>query len=81
MKKLSGHCPTGTVERVTCWPAPDAPNNIDMTTGMLGLTDTEENQNRRFPDGPHRWVHYAVSRYQYLHGHMYDGWYGGDSRQ
>lgn len=23
---------------------PEVPNNIDMTTGMLGLTDTEENQ-------------------------------------
>ena len=40
----SGHCPTGTVERVTCWPQPEVPNNIDMTTGALGLTDTEENQ-------------------------------------
>src|ERR1700730_2476635 len=40
----SGHCPTGTVERVTCWPQPEVPNNLDMTTGALGLTDTEENQ-------------------------------------
>jgi cytochrome c peroxidase len=40
----SGHCPMGTVERVTCWPQPEVPNNIDMTTGALGLTDTEENQ-------------------------------------
>jgi cytochrome c peroxidase len=40
----SGHCPPGTVERVTCWPQPEVPNNIDMTTGNLGLTDTEENQ-------------------------------------
>jgi hypothetical protein len=40
----SGHCPPGTVERVTCWPQPEVPNNIDMTTGKLGLTDTEENQ-------------------------------------
>ena len=40
----SGHCPPGTVERVTCWPQPEVPNNIDMTTGDLGLTDTEENQ-------------------------------------
>ncbi len=40
----SGHCPSGTVERVTCWPQPEVPNNIDMTTGNLGLTDTEENQ-------------------------------------
>jgi cytochrome c peroxidase len=41
---LSGFCPTGTVERVTCWPQPEIPNNIDMTVGKLGLTDTEENQ-------------------------------------
>ena len=40
----SGHCPPGTVERVTCWPQPEVKNNIDMTTGALGLTDTEENQ-------------------------------------
>jgi cytochrome c peroxidase len=40
----SGHCPKGTVERDTCWPQPEVKNNIDMTTGALGLTDTEENQ-------------------------------------
>jgi cytochrome c peroxidase len=42
----SGHCPPGTVERVTCWPSPEVnnPTIIDMTTGMLGLTDAEENQ-------------------------------------
>ena len=40
----SGHCPAGTVERVTCWPQPEVKNNIDMTTGALGLTNTEENQ-------------------------------------
>jgi cytochrome c peroxidase len=40
----SGHCPAGTVERVTCWPQAEVPNNIDMTTGNLGLTDQEENQ-------------------------------------
>ena len=40
----SGHCPPGTVERDTCWPQPEVKNNIDMTTGALGLTDTEENQ-------------------------------------
>src|ERR1700751_5210308 len=34
----SGHCPAGTVERVTCWPQPEVPNNNDMTTGALGLT-------------------------------------------
>ncbi len=40
----SGHCPAGTVERETCWPQPEVRNNIDMTTGALGLTDREENQ-------------------------------------
>ena len=40
----SGHCPTGTTERVNCWPMPEVPNNVDMTTGNLGLTDTQENQ-------------------------------------
>ena len=40
----SGHCPAGTVEKVNCWPMPEVPNNIDMTSGNLGLTDEEENQ-------------------------------------
>jgi cytochrome c peroxidase len=40
----SGHCPAGTTERVDCWPMPEVPNNIDMTTGQLGLTDQEEDQ-------------------------------------
>jgi cytochrome c peroxidase len=40
----SGHCPTGTIEKVTCWPKPEVSNNLDMTVGKLGLSDTEENQ-------------------------------------
>ena len=40
----SGHCPTGTTEKVDCWPMPEVPENIDTTTGNLGLTDEEENQ-------------------------------------
>jgi cytochrome c peroxidase len=40
----SGHCPPGTVERVTCWPQPEVGNNIDTTTGNLGLTGPEEDQ-------------------------------------
>jgi len=40
----SGHCPPGTIEKVTCWPMPEVTNNIDMTTGNLGLTDKEEDQ-------------------------------------
>src|SRR6266403_1404563 len=40
----SGHCPAGTTEKVDCWPMPEVKNNIDMTTGNLGLTDLEENQ-------------------------------------
>jgi cytochrome c peroxidase len=40
----SGHCPPGTTEKVDCWPMPEVPNNIDMTSGNLGLTDEEENQ-------------------------------------
>jgi len=39
-----GHCPTGTTEKVNCWPVPEVPENIDMTVGNLGLTDLEENQ-------------------------------------
>jgi cytochrome c peroxidase len=40
----SGHCPPGTVEKVTCWPEPEVRNNMDMTIGDLGLTDQEEDQ-------------------------------------
>ncbi len=40
----SGHCPSGTIERVTCWPMPEVKNNMDMTVGMLGLTSLEEDQ-------------------------------------
>ena len=40
----SGHCPAGRTEKVDCWPMPEVPNNLDMTIGKLGLTDTEENQ-------------------------------------
>lgn len=40
----SGHCPAGTIEKVNCWPMPEVKNNIDMTTGDLGLTDREEDQ-------------------------------------
>jgi cytochrome c peroxidase len=39
----SGHCPAGTIERVSCWPQPEVPDNVDMTTGNLQLTDQEEN--------------------------------------
>ena len=39
----SGHCPPGTTEKVDCWPMPEVKNNIDMTSGNLGLTDEEEN--------------------------------------
>jgi cytochrome c peroxidase len=44
MPVTSGHCPSGTVEKVNCWPMPEVPNNIDMTVGKLGLTDAQENQ-------------------------------------
>jgi cytochrome c peroxidase len=40
----SGHCPKGTTEKVDCWPMPEVRNNIDMTSGNLGLTDKEENE-------------------------------------
>ncbi len=43
-KVTSGHCPTGTTEKVDCWPMPEVRNNIDMTSGNLGLTDKEEDQ-------------------------------------
>ena len=38
----SGHCPPGKTEKVDCWPMPEVTNNLDHTTGHLGLTDHEE---------------------------------------
>jgi cytochrome c peroxidase len=40
----SGNCPIGTTEKVDCWPMPEVTNNLNLTIGKLGLTDTEENQ-------------------------------------
>src|SRR6201987_3463748 len=40
----SGHCPKGTTEKVDCWPMPEVANNMDTTSGNLGLTDKEEDQ-------------------------------------
>jgi cytochrome c peroxidase len=47
-KVTSGHCPAGTTEKVDCWPMPEVRNNIDMTSGNLGLTDKEEDQIVKF---------------------------------
>jgi cytochrome c peroxidase len=40
----SGQCPSGTIEKVTCWPMPEDSNNLNMTIGKLGLTNAEENE-------------------------------------
>jgi cytochrome c peroxidase len=48
MSVESGECPTGTTEKVNCWPAAEVPQNQDMTIGMLNLTDQEENQIVKF---------------------------------
>ena len=40
----SGHCPSGTTERVDCWPRPEVPATKDMTIGHLDLTDQEEDE-------------------------------------
>jgi cytochrome c peroxidase len=34
----------GEIEKVTCWPPPEVPQNVDMTVGSLGLSDAEEDQ-------------------------------------
>jgi cytochrome c peroxidase len=38
----SGNCPSGTIEKVTCWPMPEVSANENMTIGNLHLTATEE---------------------------------------
>jgi cytochrome c peroxidase len=41
----SGFCPSGTTEKVDCWPRSEVGGaTVDMTVGNLNLTDTEENQ-------------------------------------
>jgi cytochrome c peroxidase len=40
---MSGHCPAGTVEKVTCWPMPEEQDNKNMTIGNLGLSNAQEN--------------------------------------
>jgi len=40
---LSGNCPKGTIEKVTCWPMPEDSNNENTTIGKLGLSNEEEN--------------------------------------
>jgi cytochrome c peroxidase len=44
MSVESGECPTGTTEKVNCWPEAEVPQNQDMTVGNLGLTSAEEDQ-------------------------------------
>jgi len=44
MSVESGNCPSGTIEKVNCWPSAEVPQNQDMTLGNLGLSDLEENQ-------------------------------------
>jgi cytochrome c peroxidase len=44
----SGHCPAGTVEKVTCWPEPEDSDNLNHQIGRLGLTDKQENESVAF---------------------------------
>ena len=38
-------CPQGAQgEKLTCWPAPEVPQNMDTTIGNLGLTNEQEDQ-------------------------------------
>ena len=39
------HCQQGAPgEKVTCWPPPEVPQNVDTTIGNLGLTNEQEDQ-------------------------------------
>jgi cytochrome c peroxidase len=39
------HCQQGAPgEKVTCWPSPEVPQNMDTTIGNLGLSNDEEDQ-------------------------------------
>ena len=60
MPVTSGNCPSGTIEKVNCWPMKEVPNNLDTTTGMLGLTDHGGGPDRRLPGNTQRRFHSAV---------------------
>jgi cytochrome c peroxidase len=39
-----GPCGPAKIEKVTCWPPPEVPQNVNKTIGNLGLSEKEENQ-------------------------------------
>ena len=39
-----GPCGPGKIEKVTCWPPPEVPQNVNKTIGNLGLSADEEDQ-------------------------------------
>ena len=57
---------------------PEVPNNVDMTTGNLGLTDQEENQIVAFLETLTT-VTRHLPRQQYLYGSMPDRWHCCDA--
>ena len=77
----SGQCPAGTTEKVDCWPMPEVPNNIDMTTGSLGLTDEEENKIVAFLETLSDGFYQALSQPGYFHRCLHEGWLGCNPRQ
>jgi hypothetical protein len=68
------------VEKVDCWPMPEVRNNIDMTSGNLGLTDKEEDDIVAFlhtlSDGFTR----PLPQQRYLYG-CYNGKQPGDPKK
>ena len=76
----SGHCPAGTTERVDFWPMPEVANNIDKTSGNLGLTDKEENQIVAFLEDSFRRFHPALPQHRHFCRDLHDGWFRCDSR-
>ena len=59
---------------------PEVPNNIDMTTGNLGLTDQEENQIVTFLQTLTDGFTSTIPGHQHLYGSVHDRWYGSDPR-
>jgi len=43
-KVTTGEVVIAPREKVTCWPPPEVPQNMDTTIGNLGLTSQEEDQ-------------------------------------
>jgi hypothetical protein len=77
----SGHCPAGKTEKADCWPQPEDKNNLDVTTGNLGLTDQEENQLVIFLQALTDGFSTPYPNVNTLYRHLHERWFGVHPRE